>query len=353
MDLKLRRFFHKFFKILIIFLIGMLVINLVLFACLYVNHRSKLKQEKAYLTPPGHMVEVNGHDIHVLTAGQESSDMTLVFLHSGKIVDDAVALQPLFAELQDDYGLVYIDRSGFGYSENSGAARDIDTILEETRLALQQSGREAPYVLVAMGTSGVEAVHWANKYPDEVQAIIGISMNYPESFSVITTEEYCGFFDYLMAGFCKIGGMRLIQGIYPSNTFGVYTDTQMRTRNALIARGGYTGDMYNEDLATVDNAAKVAQEGWPEELDMYLLYANPLMEPYISEDTAIQKQYQETLQDNPDVDYVSVYNEAFREYFKSYENVTVEEMSGPSRLYTYDPKGLAENIRQYLGNLTK
>lgn len=338
---------HTFFKIFIIFMIATAILNLGIVGFLFFSHKSKLKKEKAYITPPGIMTEVNGHQMHVLVEGAEDADETLVFIHSCSVVDDAVALQPLFDELED-YRKVYVDRSGVGYSEISGASRDIDTMLEETREAVKAAGIEGPYTLVAIGTGGIQAFHWAVKYPSEVKDIIGISMNYPEQFAGITQDEYCGFFDYLLVQFCKIGGQRVVKSIYPSNDYMLYTEMQMQIRNALISKGGYTTDMYNEDLATVDNAALVAAEGVPEEVPMYIIYANPLMEPYVNQDEDVGNTYKQAVEDNGEVDYVNLYNEEARNYFSQYKNIDFEEISGPARLYTYCPKELAGKIAQYI-----
>lgn len=344
---KTRKFLHNFFKIFIIFLIATAVINVLLFGFIYFNHQKKLDEEMVVLQRPGQLVEVNGHNMHVIKTGNLESEVTLVFLHSGDITDDSIALQPLFNELSE-YKIAYVDRSGTGFSDVSEASRDIDTILEETRTALELAGVEGPYILVPTGTAGIEAVHWVNKYPDEVENIIGINMNYPEMFKNTTADEYCGFFEYLMVKFYGIGGQRLVGGVYPENTFGVYTETQMTMRKALISKAGYTQDMYNEDLVTVDNAAKVAEAGWPEETKMYLIYANPLMEPYVNDDATVKKQYESAVEKNPEVDYVLAYNETIKDYLSDKENVTIEEMSGPARIYTYDPEGLAEKIIGYI-----
>ncbi len=347
MNKKLKRFLHTFFKIFIIFLIGTAVVNIIIFAAIMINHSNKSAKEKGYLIPPGQMVEVNGHDMHVWITGNVDSEKTLVFLHSAKNVDDAIALQPLFKELKD-YRLVLVERSGYGFSQISEASRDIDTILEESRMALKGAGVEGPYTLVAMGTAGIEAIHWANLYGDEVEEIIGIDMNYPEQFANTTTERYCGFFDYIMVGFYKIGGQRLMKELYPVNTYGIYNDTQMTIRDALISNGGYTKDMYNEDLATVDNAAKVAEEGIPDDMDISLIYVNPFMEPYVNVDESINKSYNDLIAENPDVDYVAEYNQWVKDYFADYKNVTIKEISGPNRVYTYNPGELADIIIEYL-----
>ena len=344
---KTRKFLHNFFKIFIIFLLATGLINVLLFGFIYLNHKNKLKDEAVVLKMPGQLVSVNGHDMHVMQQGNLDSDVTLVFMHSGDITDDSIALQPLMKELSD-YNLVYVDRSGTGFSEVSESPRDIDTILEETRKALELSNVTGPYVLVPIGTAGVEAVHWVNKYPEEVESIVGININYPDMFKATTADEYCGFFEYLMVHFYNIGGQRFISGLYPENSFGVYSETQMTMRKALISKSGYTQDMYNEDLVTVDNAALVAEAGWPEDVDMYLIYANPLMEPYLSDDVAVKERYEAAVAENSEIDLVEAYNQTIRDYFADKENVTLEEMSGPARIYTYAPVELADKIIGYI-----
>ncbi len=345
---KLKAFLHKFFKIFIIFMVATAIINVVVFLVIYGNHQSKLKDEVVYLNAPGKFVEVNGHDMHIMVEGNEASEVTLLFLHSADVADDSIALQPLFKELKDDYRIVFVERSGVGFSENSGASRDIDTMLQETRLALEKAGVKGPFVLVPVGTAGLEVVYWANKYPDEIQAVIGINITYPEQYANITTEEYCGFFDYLLVPFYKLGAQRFMPNIYPNNSYGIYTENQMLTRKALISKGGFTEDMYGENLAMIDNASKVASLGWPEDINMYLVQANPLMEPYRDTDKSVSSSYESATKNNPDVDYVNEYNKQIRDYFSDKENVVVEEMSGPARLYTYDPKGLGDKIKGYI-----
>ena len=338
----------NYLTIFIIFMIATAVINVVLFAVIYGNHQSKLKDEVAYLNAPGKFVEVNGHSMHVMIEGNEESEVTLLFLHSADVSDDSVALAPLFKELKDEYRIVFVERSGVGFSENSGSDRDIDTMLKETRLALEKAGVKGPYVVVPVGTAGLEVTYWANMYPEEIQAVIGINITYPEQYADITTEEYCGFFDYLLVPFYKLGAHRFVTSIYPTNAYGVYTDTQMLTRKALISKSGFTEDMYCENLAMVDNANKVAELGWPANVNMYLIYAKPLMEPYRSTDESVSASYKSAVEDNPEVDYITAYNESVREYFEDKGNVTVEEMAGPARLYTYNPKELGEMIKGYI-----
>ena len=67
-------------------------------------------------------------------------------------------------------------------SEISAKSRRLDVMLEETRRALILAGKEGPYVLLPHSMSGLEAIYWAQKYPQEIKAIIGLDMAFPEAY---------------------------------------------------------------------------------------------------------------------------------------------------------------------------
>jgi hypothetical protein len=122
----------------------------------------------------------------------------------------------------------------------------------------------------------------------------------------------------------------------------------MNTRKALAGKNLYTWDMYGEERKTVDNAKFVYDMGIPEDVDIYLIYNNPFMEPYLSTDAEVQKTYNEAKEQGMENDYKDIFNYDVREYFKSYKNITIDEMSGPGRLYIYDPVKLANMINKYI-----
>lgn len=356
---KFKEFLHKFFKIFIIIFGAAIAINILVIGVLFLIHKNKLADERGYLNPQGQMVDVGGHSVHVIVDGDENADKTLVFIHSNGITDDSVALEPLFGKLQE-YRLVYVDRSGFGYSDTTKTDKDIESIVTELRTALEKVNVKGPYVLVPNGIAGLEATYWADKYPDEVESIIGINISVADDFDGVTEEQYCGFFNYLMVKFAAIGGQRYVKSVYPDNIGAVYTEKQMITRKALISKNFYTQDMYEEDLHAVANAAKVKEAGFPTDIPMLVIFSNPLMRPYIDDDASVREEYEGALEevygtqtdasasDADKIDYVGQYNASRKEYFSQFANVEMDEMSGPSRIYTYDPEGVAQRIIAYL-----
>ena len=342
------RIFLRFTKLFLIVSLGILIVAGIILA---IVHRAKLSSEKEYLMMNGIQVEVDGKYLHVVKGGPEDSGVTLVFLHGDRTSDDCIALEPLFKELDDKIAYIYVDRAGVGFSDASdGGDRDVDTIIDETRKAVEGAGVKGPYVLVPQGTAGIMAVHWANKYPDEVKGIFGIGMAYAEQFEGMDSGDYLTFGDWFTKFFFSIGGVRLFSGMKPSDPAGIYTEAQMNTRSALINRGAFTSDMYNEDKKMVDAAKLVMSEGWPKDIPIELMYGNPLAEPYISLDEDTKMRLESAQQQYPDEDFVGEYYEEAREFFEKMDNVTIYEIPGPVRLTIYAPKEIAEELLNFVQN---
>ena len=59
--------------------------------------------------------------------------------------------------LSDEYRIVVVEKFGYGYSDVVDEDRNIQTVLSETRLALNKAGIDGPYVLCPHSMSGIEA----------------------------------------------------------------------------------------------------------------------------------------------------------------------------------------------------
>lgn len=243
----------RFMKVL-----GIIVVICVMFLLLcYVNHRAQSKKEEELLKPLGKMVQVNQNQMSVYTEGE--GDKTLVFLSGGGTCSPILDFKSLYSLLSDEYRIVVVEKFGYGFSEIVDEERDIDTILAETRTALQMAGIEGPYVLCPHSMSGIEALYWAQKYPDEVSAIIGLDMAVPEAY-----ENY----KINMAGIklgqfaAKLGITRLIPGIAESDAikYGTLSDEEKEIYKAVFFSRTATETMIDEVTYIKENA-KIVSEG--------------------------------------------------------------------------------------------
>ncbi len=153
--------------LLIVFLIVMTVINQIL-----MRKNRKLCEE-----PLGQLIEVDGHNMSIYTEGE--GDHTIVFLSGYGTASPILDFKPLYSRLSDEYKIVVIEKFGYGFSDEIDDDRTMDTILRQDREVLEKAGIKAPYVLCPHSFSGYEATLWAQKYPDEVEAIVGLDMCTP------------------------------------------------------------------------------------------------------------------------------------------------------------------------------
>ena len=140
----------------------------------------KQQQKRNLLTPLGKLVEVNGHNMSVYTEGD--GDKTFVFMSGSGTCSPILDFKSLYSLLSNEYKIAVVEKFGYGFSDVVDKNRDIDTILSETRMALDKAGIEPPYVLCPHSMSGLEALYWAQKYPEEVEAIVGLDMAVPDYY---------------------------------------------------------------------------------------------------------------------------------------------------------------------------
>ena len=136
----------------------------------------------------GELVTVNGHKIHVYTQGDKNAP-TIVFMSGHCTVAPVYDFKVLYEKLLSDFRIIVIEKFGYGYSDICDFPCDIDTLVSIQRQALSSLGETGPYILASHSISGLEAIRWKQKYPEEVSGIIGIDMASPLSFSVWTEAE--------------------------------------------------------------------------------------------------------------------------------------------------------------------
>ncbi len=156
----MKKVLNKTLKVVLI-----IITIIVLFVIVsFVRHKICISNEKDMLTPLGELVEVNGNNMSVYTEG--NGDKTLVFMSGGGTCSPILDFKSLYSLLNNEYKIAVVEKFGYGFSDVVDESRDIDTILSETRMALKKADVEGPYVLCPHSMSGLEALYWAQKYPE-------------------------------------------------------------------------------------------------------------------------------------------------------------------------------------------
>ena len=175
-------------KKLIITLTSIVLVPVILLTILCIYHQNRLREEKSIINhTAGQFVEVDGHNMNVYTEG--NGDKTLVFLSGFGTPSPVLDFKPLYSRLTDKYRIAVIEKFGYGYSDEYEGDRSVDTIVCQNRQALEKLDIEGPYILVPHSAGGIEAIWWAEHYPDEVEAIVGLDSNVPSQYANYRTPQ--------------------------------------------------------------------------------------------------------------------------------------------------------------------
>jgi len=230
-----------------------------------INHNYRLHKEKKQFPPPGKMVKVNGHKLHVYSKGKGTA--TLVFLPGHGTSSPTVDFKPLWHRLLNNYRIAVVERPGYGWSEGSKSPRDVDTMLEETRNALHLAGESSPCVLFPHSMAGLEALRWAQKYPQEVRAIVGLDPLVPEvvekSLKLPSKARLL-----FMSVISRLGLSRFMPDADAEKMFPLLQSDQLSSEDkkqymAMVYKSAYTKNMLHEIDCLQKNAQKVQAEGIP------------------------------------------------------------------------------------------
>ena len=122
----------------------------------------------------GYLNLVDGADnkINVYSTGAQNGKHTIVGLSGMGIEYYPVSTQALNERLGKENTVVYADRPGYGFSDDSYKDQTLEEVVENYRAGLKNAGFEAPYVLMPHSYASFYALWWQAKYPDEIEAII-------------------------------------------------------------------------------------------------------------------------------------------------------------------------------------
>jgi pimeloyl-ACP methyl ester carboxylesterase len=148
------------------------------------ERRARDRDAKLY-RPPGKLVDVGGHRLHLSCTGQGSPTVVLEYGHQGSYLDWHL-VQP---ELARFARVCSYDRAGYGWSDLSPAPRFPTVMVEELHELLRAAGEAPPYILVVHSFGSFDAVMFAHKFPDEVAGIVLVDGLHPDAIPPFLWRE--------------------------------------------------------------------------------------------------------------------------------------------------------------------
>ena len=315
----MKKVLNKTLKVVLI-IIAIIVLFVVVS---FVRHKICSSNEKDLLTPLGELVEVNGHNMSVYTEG--SGDKTLVFMSGSGTCSPILDFKSLYSLLISEYKIVVVEKFGYGFSDVVDESRDIDTMLSETRMALKKADAEGPYVLCQHSMSGLEALYWAQKYPEEVEAIVGLDMAVPgyyDEMNIIIPILKLGQYG------AALGIIRWVPGLTESDAikYGTLSDKEKEIYRALFYQRTATVTMINEAKVVKDNANAVKKNGIPQ-VPMLLFISDG------SGGTGFTKEKWRSIP---------------KEYISRSDNASYIELDCPHYVHDYEFEDISKEIRNFI-----
>jgi pimeloyl-ACP methyl ester carboxylesterase len=148
------------------------------------------RQERASIRPYGERIAITGGSVNVYRTGH--AGQPIVLLSGLGTAAPALDFAPLIRELAD-FNVVVVEGFGYGYSDVSASERTNKNINTELHEALGKLNIAQPYVLAGHSIAGFYMLDYANRYPAEVSAVVGIDPTVPAAKSGPVDVQTGGF----------------------------------------------------------------------------------------------------------------------------------------------------------------
>ncbi|MGW6916126.1 alpha/beta fold hydrolase [Kitasatospora sp. NPDC054939] len=142
----------------------------VLLAAGAARHLLLVAREARVNPPPGRLVDVGGHRMHILGEGEAAGGPTVVWVPGGHA--PGAEFRELHRMLSARARSVLVDRFGTGWSDVGPFPRTTAAEAEELPAALEAAGERAPFVFVGHSFGGLLVANVARRRPDLVAGLV-------------------------------------------------------------------------------------------------------------------------------------------------------------------------------------
>lgn len=246
---------RKVLKIFLRVVIVCVLLVIVFFVGTNIYHNIKTKQEIKLLKEEGYYnpVSVGEYCLNVAMFGNEDGEHTIVGMAGLGSGDFSVAARKMTASLEEENLVVFVDRAGYGFSDDTENEMTLEYIVEDYRKALKNAGIKSPYILMPHSVGGAYANYWVSNYPEEIEAIVFVdgSQLSENAFEECPAYEI-GIGERFTAFLAKHGFSRYVLRDYFYHYPDNYTDEEQRHADALMY-------MTFDSIAPISEDAKIAK----------------------------------------------------------------------------------------------
>jgi pimeloyl-ACP methyl ester carboxylesterase len=130
------------------------------------------RRDKRKYAPPGKLVDVGGHRLHICCSGDEHLNTGPTVVMDAAWGDFSLTWSLVQPEVSKFARVCAYDRAGLGWSDSAQGPRTSKQIAKELHALLHNAGIPGPYVLVGHSFGAINARLFASQYPDEVAGMV-------------------------------------------------------------------------------------------------------------------------------------------------------------------------------------
>ncbi|GAA1616115.1 alpha/beta fold hydrolase [Leucobacter chromiireducens] len=224
-------------------------------------------REVAALEPYGELVPVAGKHMNVAEFGD--GENTIVLTPGAGTASPVADFAPVIRGLEEDYRILAVEPFGTGLSDQADTPRTTENIVREIHEAVASFGVDE-YVLMGHSITGIYGLAYANTYPEEVTAFVGIDTSVPEQPGM---DDVPGIISVAPA-LRGLGLLRAVTAISGNPLEGnpAYTDEDRERMDVLALRNSMAPTYLDEVHHLGENFASAQGTTFPKELPLLLMY---------------------------------------------------------------------------------
>ena len=134
--------------------------------------------------PPGEMINVGDFEMHLYCEGESSP--TVVF-ESG-LGDSSLSWWTIRETIAQETRTCVYDRASMGWSDFTNTVPDRNYVVNNLHSLLENSGEEAPYILVGHSAGGVYVREYAQQFPEDIAGLVFVDSSH-ENQNIRMPEE--------------------------------------------------------------------------------------------------------------------------------------------------------------------
>lgn len=110
----------------------LIVVLLLLWLLIFINSKIRFKRDKAFLEEKGYcnLVSAGDYSVNVLSYGNENGKHRIIAVAGYGVPDSCVTMRKMTAVLETDHQVIFIDRAGYGISDDTTQDMTVENITE-------------------------------------------------------------------------------------------------------------------------------------------------------------------------------------------------------------------------------